>query len=140
MSRFVKIRSTSNGEVANSFSRAVRVGNFVFTANTGGRNYKTNELADSAAEQLERALATLEKALAVAGATLSDTVKATLSLVDLADKDAVMAVFAKRFAGIDPVFTMICQPIPVPNMKVEIELVAYINDTGKEAERIQMAQ
>ena len=38
---------------------------------------------------------------------------------------AVVAVFAKKFHGIDPVGTFTCTPLAGPDYKVEMEVMAY---------------
>ncbi len=126
----LRVKSASRIEKSWGFSRAVRSGDLVFCANTSGMNYETRIYADDAASQTHQVFANVEAALAKAGASLSDTVRAIVSYTDPSDIEAIMAVFAAKFVGIEPAFTLLQQTFDSDKIKVEIEVTAHVRGAG----------
>ena len=79
------------------------------------------------AEQTEQAIRNLEMILAEGGATLTDVVKTTVFLVDMADFKAMNEVYASRFPEPRPArSTVAVRDLPA-GARVEIEVWAFLS-------------
>jgi len=104
----------------------VAVGPFVFASGQTGVDPATGQLVGpDVADQAERTISNIEAVLAAAGLTLSDVVKTTVFLQDMADFATVNAVYAKRFTGptLPARSTVEVAGLPL-GAKVEIETIA----------------
>jgi enamine deaminase RidA (YjgF/YER057c/UK114 family) len=118
------ISSGSNFERVAGYSRAVVDGDFVFVAGTTGYDYAKMTIEPTVEAQARQAFANIAKALAEAGCTLADVVRATYYLTDRADFQKLAPLFGEHFRDIRPASTaIICQLIE-PAMKIEIEVTA----------------
>ncbi|WP_341712245.1 RidA family protein [Erythrobacter sp.] len=111
------------------FARAVRVGNRVIIAGTGPVEDDGSSTVGGAAEQAERCLTLILRALEQLGGTAADVVRTRMFLTDPADQDAVGQVHARFFGTASPAATMVgaawlCRP----EWKVEIEAEALLGD------------
>ena len=120
-----KVKSNSAIEARNNYSRAIAIDDWIVVANTAGRDFKTRTMADDAAAQAEQMFRNIEGALVALDSSLADVVRARVSVPDPADMPAVVAVFARKFQGIEPVGTFTCTPLAGPEYKVEMEVTAY---------------
>jgi enamine deaminase RidA (YjgF/YER057c/UK114 family) len=120
-----KLKSGSLYEDKLSYSRAVVVDNWILVANTAGRNYRTREISNDAAEQTRQCFANIEGALKAVDASLADVVRTRVSVPYLEHKDAIMSVVAEKFRGVDPASTITATPLAGPEYLVEIEITAY---------------
>ncbi|NKM65683.1 RidA family protein [Rhizobium leguminosarum bv. viciae] len=125
MVEVVKVKSGNLYEEKESFSRIVAVDNWIHVSNTAGRNYVTRELSDDPVKQAEQSLKNIEGALKSVGATLADVVMSTVYIPYPEDAATVMAYIGERFKGIDPARTVLCSPLGIAALKVEIQVVAY---------------
>jgi len=107
------------------YSRAVAVGDWCFVAGTTGYDYTSMDMPDSAAEQTENALRTIDAALREAGFTFADIVRIHYIVTDAALASEVFAVTGRWLAAIRPAATMIVAGLLRPEMKVEIEATAF---------------
>jgi len=131
------VKSGSKFEDKNSFCRVVRAGNFLFSSNSSGRNYATGLISSDPAEQMLQAIDNIDRALAAVDATVSDSVRVQISFSNLDDQDRLLEAFAKRFSGIDPTLTLICQPF-VGDVSVEVEITAYKDSHAGASETIRI--
>ncbi|WFL76189.1 RidA family protein [Altererythrobacter arenosus] len=111
------------------FSRAIRVGNAIKVAGTGPIEDDGSSTPGGAAEQAERCLTLIVRAIEQLGGSASDVVRTRMLLTDPADQDAVGAAHARFFGEARPAATMLgvswlCRP----EWKVEIEAEAIITD------------
>ena len=123
------VRHISSGapfEQRIGYSRAVVDGDMVYVSGSTGADPETKELPADVAAQARNTLATIDKALHEAGASLDDVVRARYYLKDLDDLDAVMPILATAFAKALPAATMIVADLIDENMKIEIEVTARI--------------
>ncbi|MFM1880981.1 MAG: hypothetical protein RLZZ344_1215 [Pseudomonadota bacterium] len=120
-----RISSGSPFEKTLGYSRAVAQGPFCFVSGTTGYDYEKMVMPESPAEQANNALQTIDKALQEAGFTLSDVVRVTYYLSDIAWTDAVVPVFGEAFGEIRPACTLVVAQMLKPEMKIEIEVTAY---------------
>lgn len=123
-----RIKSGSKFEDMFKFSRLVKVDRWIYSSNTAGRNYQTRYMSEDVREQAHQALSNLEGALAAVGAKLTDTVRYHIAVAAPEYLEAVMEVIAERTGGNDPAHTIAIGPLPHPEMKLELALIAYIRD------------
>ena len=118
------ISSGSPFEAAAGYSRAVVDGDWIFVAGTTGFDYASMTIAEDPAEQARQAFRNIEKALAEAGSTLADVVRARYYVPDLTDWPAIVPVLGEVFATIRPAATALVCGLVDPRMKIEIEVTA----------------
>ena len=121
-----RISSGSPFEAKIGYSRAVKHGDTVYVSGTTGYDYARMVMPEDAADQARNALATIGKALAEAGSSLSDTVRVVYYLSDMAWYDAIVGVAGATFGDIRPAATMVVCGLTTPEMKIEIEVTARI--------------
>jgi enamine deaminase RidA (YjgF/YER057c/UK114 family) len=118
------ISSGSDFEKVAGYSRAVVDGDMIFVAGTTGFDYDRMTIVDDAVEQTHQCFRNIAKALAEAGASLDDAVRATYYLTDASLFEKCAPVFGQYFAKARPAATaLICQLID-PRIKIEIEVTA----------------
>jgi enamine deaminase RidA (YjgF/YER057c/UK114 family) len=110
------------------YSRAVRVGNFVFV---GGTTTTTPEgvveAEGDAYGQTKIILQKIEKALTNAGARLSEVYRVRIYVTDIARAQEYLRAYAEYFKEIKPVVTMAqVSALARPSHLVEIEADAII--------------
>ena len=102
------------------YSRAVRVGDFIFVSGTCAEG-------DDAYEQAKAAIATIERALHEAGASLKDVVRTRIFVTDIATWESVARAHHESFHDVRPACTMVeVSKLIAPEYLVEIEADAYV--------------
>ncbi len=109
------------------YSQAIRIGPFLYTAGQIGLDPATGKMVkDDINIQTKRALENLLAVLQAAGGDLSNVVKTTVFLLDMAEFKAMNEVYA-GFFGESPPARSAVQVCALPlGGRVEIEAVAYI--------------
>lgn len=122
------VSSGSPYEPVFGFSRAVRIGHMVAVAGTVGWKAEGSiSASDGAYVQARQTIATIEKALAEAGAGLSDVIRTRIYITDLAFTDDVARAHREAFGDIRPASTLLCvKALASPDMLVEIEADAVL--------------
>ena len=120
------ISSGSPFEAQIGYSRAVVAGGWVFVAGTTGYDYATMTMPESVVEQAANTLATIEKALAEAGAGLDDVTRVRYILPNPDDFEPCWPVLRAAFARARPAATMIVARLMNDEMKIEIEVTARL--------------
>ena len=139
MKQLVKVKTGSKFEQLASYSRLVRVDDWIFVSNTAGRNPKTQQLADDALEQTDQVFRNIETALHSVDASLADVVMSRVFIQDPADTHRVMEFIGEKFRGIDPATTVTCPPLGSTDYKVEIEVTAYRGAAKAGVKKIDLA-
>ncbi len=119
------ISSGSPFEAVVGYSRAVVQGDWCFVAGTTGYDYATMAMPEDVRDQARNALGTIARALAEGGFALTDVVRATYYIADVAHWDVVGPVLGETFGGIRPAATCIVTGLVTPEMKIEIEVTAF---------------
>jgi len=107
------------------YSQAIQAGNTIYVSGQLPIDPATGAFAgEDIAAQTRQSLTNIKNILAAAGAQMSDVVKTTVLLADIADFAAMNAVYAEFFTAPFPAraaFQVACLP---KNALVEIECVA----------------
>ncbi len=106
------------------YSHAIQANGFVFTSGQLGIDPKSGKLAATVEEQTKQAFCNLKDVLSTAGCKLSDVVKTTVFLQDLADFATVNAIYGEEFGGEFPARSCV-QVAKLPaGALMEIEVIA----------------
>jgi len=118
------VTTNSAPSALGSYSQAIDAGVLVFVAGQVGLDPATRELAVGVEAQAERAMRNIGAVLDAAGLTMADVAKTTVLLADIADFDAVNAVY-RRFVGDPPPARATFAVAALPRgALVEIEAIA----------------
>ena len=122
--RRTHVFSGSRYEELAGYARAVVVGDRIFVSGTVGVDFATGAMPETAEDQANQALDTVERALAEAGSDLDDVVRVRVYVPDPGDVVAVSGVLKARCGAARPANTTVCAPLAVPDARVEIEVDA----------------
>ena len=126
------ISSGAPWEAVVGYSRAVRVGPFVYVAGTTAVDAEGAVVAPGdAGAQTTFILDTMARALAEAGAALGDVVRTRIYVTDISQWEAVGRAHGAVFGAIRPATTMVeVSALIDPAMLVEIEADAVVRDAS----------
>jgi len=111
---------------AGPYSQAIRAGDFIFVAGQGGVDPATGKFVEGGIEeQTKQTLKNIEAILKAAGSSLDDVVKVSVFLKDVRDFHAMNKVFAEFFKEPPPARTTVGVEFVVPEMLIEIDVIAY---------------
>jgi 2-iminobutanoate/2-iminopropanoate deaminase len=109
------------------YSQATRAGGFLFTAGQVGFDPATGELVDGGiAGQTQQVLKNINGILQAGGVELSDVVKTTVFLVDMADFAAMNEAYAAAFGEHRPARSTVAVAALPRGARVEIEAIAEL--------------
>lgn len=106
------------------YSRVLVDGEWAFVSGTTGFDYAAMTISDDVAEQARQTLENISAALAEAGFTLADIVRASYILPSADDFPACWPVLREYLGEIRPASTMLVAGLADPRMKIEIEVTA----------------
>ena len=118
------ISSGSAFEALAGYSRAVVDGDDVFVSGTTGFDYATMTIAEDPVAQTHQCMRNIEQALAQAGCSLDDVVRARYLLADAALFEPLAPIFGEYFARARPAATAMVVGLVDARMKIEIEVTA----------------
>jgi enamine deaminase RidA (YjgF/YER057c/UK114 family) len=123
----VRVASGAPWEARVGYSRAVRVGPFVYVAGTTGIDAAGRPVAGGMYAQARRAFEIAGEALARAGASLADVVRTRMYVTDAAQWEQAGRAHAECFGDVRPATTLVVVAGLVdPEMLVEIEVDAVV--------------
>ncbi len=107
------------------YSHAVAMEGIVFTSGQIGIDPATGKMAEGVEAQAAQVLANLENVLKDAGASLSDVVKTTVFVKDLADFAIVNRIYGERFGSEFPARSCVQVAALPADALVEVEAIAF---------------
>ncbi|MCL6506712.1 MAG: RidA family protein [Bryobacteraceae bacterium] len=108
------------------YSPAVKAGDFIFVSGQGPIDPATNRFSfGDIRHETRLVLSNIRRILEACGASLRDVVKCSVFLADGRDFAAMNEVYAEFFGEQKPARTTVEAKFVVPEMKVEIDCVAY---------------
>ncbi|HWE61706.1 MAG TPA: RidA family protein [Chloroflexota bacterium] len=109
----------------------------IYTSGLVGRDPVDGRLSDTFEEQMQAAMANLQRVLTAAGGSLHTVIKTTVFLTRREDFAAMNALYATYFPEAKPARSTIITGLADPRLRFEIEAIAYKRgeDTGKEEVR-----
>lgn len=123
----VAISAADAPAAVGAYSQAVRAGGFIFLSGQVPIDPATGKLIEStdASDQARQVMRNLEAVLVAAGVGFDAVVKANIYLADIADFQAVNAIYAEAFqTGVKPARAAIQVGALPLGARVEIEMVA----------------
>lgn len=108
------------------YSQGIRWGNLIFAAGQTGADPKTSDLVEGVQAQTRQALKNLSTVLKAAGTDMAHVLKTTVFLTDMADFQAMNAVYGEFFPSAAPARTTVAVKALPKGALVEIEVVAGI--------------
>jgi enamine deaminase RidA (YjgF/YER057c/UK114 family) len=118
------ISSDSQFERDIGYSRVVVDGEWAFVSGTTGFDYAAMTISDDVAEQARQTLENINSALAEAGFSLADVVRAIYIPPSAEDFPACWPVLREFFGEIRPANTMLVAGLADSRMRIEIEVTA----------------
>ncbi len=119
-----RISHGSTFEEQVGYSRAVVADPWVFVAGTTGFDYSEMTISEDIVEQVEQTLANIDAALAEAGASAPDIVRARYYLPTGQDFEARYPSLRRYFGAAPPAAIMVICDLLDPRIKIEIEVTA----------------
>lgn len=114
-------------ELDRPFSEAVRAGDFLFLSGQIGDVPETGKLAEGGLEpEARQTLHNMKRVLEANGASMSDVVKCTVFLADIAEWPAFNAVYRQFFQKPFPARSALAASGLAMNARVELECIAYV--------------
>lgn len=114
-------------ELDRPFSEAVRAGEFLYLSGQIGDVPETGKLAEGGLEaEARQALTNMRHVLEANGAALSDVVKCTVFLADIAEWPAFNTVYRQFFHKPYPARSALAASGLAMNARVEVECIAYV--------------
>lgn len=123
----MKIVSTNQAPAAiGPYSQAIDTGTFVYASGQLPIDPKTGTMPEGIKEQTAQSLANVKAILAEAGLNLSNVVKTTVFLSDMANFAAMNEVYAENFSAPYPARSAVAVKELPKQALVEIEVVAIL--------------
>ncbi|MFQ5911856.1 MAG: RidA family protein [Nitrospinota bacterium] len=123
------IQMESVSKAVGPYSPGAKAGPLVYSSGQASMDPQGNIIGiGDVGTQTVETLKNLTAVLAAAGATLNDVVKTTVFLADLRHYDAMNEAYCKFFPKDPPARSTVLAPLVVPNLLVEIEVIAVVGD------------
>lgn len=121
------IATVSAPRAIGPYSQALVHDGLLYSAGQIALDPSTMELVDGdTAAQTEQVFANLKAVLEAAGASLTNVVKTTVYLADMADFQAMNAVYAKHFGEHRPARSTVAAAALPKGARVEIDVIAAV--------------
>jgi 2-iminobutanoate/2-iminopropanoate deaminase len=112
------------------YSPAIRAGDYIFVSGQVGTTDDNGNAIEGIEEQTKRCLDNASRILEIAGSSLTDVVKTTVFITDVADFAKMNEVYQTYFPKDRPARSTIVTGLVNAAMVVEIEFIAYCPGKG----------
>jgi enamine deaminase RidA (YjgF/YER057c/UK114 family) len=111
------------------------VGDLVFVSGLTARDKSLQASGGDEYAQAKQIFARMSDLLAAAGGSLADVVKLTIFVTDIENREEVWRARREVFSGAFPAASLVeVSALAQPEIRVEIEAVAMLNQGGRPAE------
>ncbi|MGH6860534.1 MAG: Rid family hydrolase [Phyllobacterium sp.] len=125
------VKSGGKFEEIYRYSRLIRIGDWIMSSGTAGRNYATREISADVTGQIHQAIANLTRALEPLGASVKDIVHIRVFISSQDHLNEALEALATYFEGFDPVHAIHCGPLPGgEEVKIELEVTCFKPETA----------
>ena len=108
------------------YSPAVRAGDFLYVSGQGPIDPATNRMSfGDIRHETRQVLSNIRRILEGCGASMADVVKCSVFLAEAGDFGGMNEVYAEFFGDQKPARTTVEAKFVVPEMKIEVDCVAY---------------
>lgn len=121
-------QSGSDFESKAAYSRAVKSGPWIWVSGTTGYDYQKMQIADDIRQQTRQCLENIRQALLHFGADFSDVVRVRYILQDKTEFEQCWPILKEAFGAAPPAATMWQAELLDPQMKIEIECTAFLEE------------
>lgn len=122
-----QITTSTGASPIGAYSQGLRAGDFVFVSGQGPLDPATGKIVgDTVEEQTIRVLENIRAILEAGGASMTDVVKVTAHLSDLANFERYNKVYASYFPDPKPTRTTVGSQLL--GILVEIDAIAYVGE------------
>jgi enamine deaminase RidA (YjgF/YER057c/UK114 family) len=129
------VKSGGKFEEIYRYSRLIRIGDWIMSSGTAGRNYATREISSDVTGQVHQAIANLTRALEPLDASVKDIVHIRVFISSQDHLNEALEALATYFEGFDPVHAIHCGPLPGgEEVKIELEITCF-KPTSSEIKR-----
>jgi len=120
------VRTTNAPQPIGPYSQGTTGGGFLFVSGQGAIDPKSGQLVGSDIEaQTKQTLMNVRNIIEASGLSLADVVKISIFLRSMDDFKKMNEVYKSFFAENPPARTTIEAKLPLPNMLVEVDAIAY---------------
>jgi 2-iminobutanoate/2-iminopropanoate deaminase len=124
------IRTDKAPKAIGPYTVANRIGNLIFASGQLGLDPENNELVPGGVEeQTRQSLTNLKNILEAAGSSLSQVVKTTVFLADMADFVRMNNIYGEFFSDNPPARSTVQVAALPRNALIEIDLIAYVAES-----------
>ncbi|HEY0681453.1 MAG TPA: Rid family detoxifying hydrolase [Steroidobacter sp.] len=121
------LNSPRAAELDRPFSEAVRAGDFLFLSGAIGEDPATGKLPPGGIQpEARQTLTNVKRVLEANGASLSDVVKCTVFLADIAEWPTFNTIYREFFKKPFPARSALAASGLAMNARVELECIAYV--------------
>ncbi len=120
------IRTSNAPQPIGPYSQGIKAGNFLFVSGQGPIDPKTGKLTGTDIEgQAMQALTNVRGIVEASGLSMTDVVKVSIFLRNINDFKNMNETYKTFFPENPPARTTIEAKLPLPDMLIEIDVVAY---------------
>ena len=120
------IKTASAPQPIGPYSQAIETDGFLFVSGQGSIDPKTGQLIGTDIEtQTRQTLDNVKSIVETSGLSLREVVRAVVYLKDMSDFKKMNEVYQTFFPEAPPARTTIQAALPLPSMRIEIEVIAH---------------